>query len=257
MWPSSSSSSDMVAHALVTVEAAETNSESGEEHPNTTFLHVWTLDYNKLHILRAMALVAVWMLAVVLSVATIVLQCTSVVTAGCLTTQLEYPFASSSPPSSLEFYMHNPGLFTSFPNSNSAGMQQVAVKRSSRKALKSSIITFDNKLTKGSDERSGEMGRAQGIRVVDEVGKGGPGLAFSWHFTASFQGGRNGDGFNGTLSFQGTTHNFPSPAFSEITVTGGTGVFRFARGYATFNNFYKEEEISTLEGQHFQVFLRY
>lgn len=253
MWPSSSS--DMVAHALVAVEAAETNSESGEEHPNTTFLHVLTLDCNKLHI-RAMALVAVWMLAVVLSVAIIVLQCTSVVTAGCLTTQLqqlEYQF-SSSPPSSLEFYMHNPGLFTSFPNS--AGMQQVAMKPS-RKALKSSIITFDNKLTKGSDERSVEMGRAQGIRVVDEVGKGGPGLAFSWHFTASFQGGSNGDGFNGTLSFQGTTHNFPSPAFSEITVTGGTGVFRFARGYATFNNFYKEEEISTLEGQHFQVFLRY
>jgi hypothetical protein len=204
-----------------------------------------------------MALVAVWMLAVVLSVAIIVLQCTSVVTgAGCLTKlQLEDQF-SASPPSSLEFYMHNPGLFTSFPSS--AGVQPVAVRRS-RKALKSSIITFDNKLTQGSDERSVEMGRAQGIRVVDEVGKGGPDdeLAFSWHFTASFQGGRNGDGLNGTLSFQGTTHNFPSPAFSEITVTGGTGVFRFARGYATFNNFYKEEEISTLEGQHFQVFLRY
>jgi hypothetical protein len=243
----------MVAHALVAVEAAEPNSESGEQYPSTTLLHVLTLDYNKLHI-RAMALVAVWMLAVVLSVAIIVLQCTSVVTAGCLTKQLEDQF-SASPPSSLEFYMHNPGLFTSFPSSG--GVQQVAVRRS-RKALKSSIITFDNKLTKGSDERSVEMGRAQGIRVVDEVGKGGPDeLACSWHFTASFQGGRNGDGFNGTLSFQGTTHNFPSPAFSEITVTGGTGVFRFARGYATFNNFYKEEEISTLEGQHFQVFLRY
>ena len=246
----------MVAHALVAVEAAETNSKPGEEHPNTTFVHVLILDYNKIHI-QAMALVAVWMLAVVLSVAIILLQCTSVVRAGCLTTQLqqqlEYQF-SSSPPSSLEFYMHNPGLFTSFPNS--AGIQQAALKRS-RKALKSSIITFDNKLTKGSDERSVEMGRAQGIRVVDEVGKGGPGLAFSWHFTASFLGGSNGDGFNGTLSFQGTTHNFPSPAFSEITVTGGTGVFRFARGYATFHNFYKEEEISTLEGQHFQVFLRY
>lgn len=202
-----------------------------------------------------MALVAVWMLAVVMSVAIILLQCTSVVTAGCLATHLGYQF-SSSPPRSLEFYMHNPGLFTSFPSS--AGIiQQVGMKRS-RKALKSSIITFDNKLTKGSDEWSVEMGRAQGIRVVDEVGKGGPGLAVSWHFTASFQqGSSHGDGFNGTLSFQGTTHNFPSPAFSEITVTGGTGVFRFARGYAIFNNFYKEEEISTLEGQHFQVFLRY
>jgi len=154
-------------------------------------------------------------------------------------------------PSTIEFYVHNPGLFTSFPTPNLLAMKGEST-RDRLRSFKSRIITFDNVVTAANAENSPVLGRAHGIRVVDKVGEGP--LAFTWLFTASFTGNSS---FQGTLSFQGTTLNFPSSEFSDVTVTGGTGSFRFARGYATFTNFYKADEISTLEGQHFQVFLRY
>ncbi|KAG0592113.1 hypothetical protein KC19_1G226100 [Ceratodon purpureus] len=167
--------------------------------------------------------------------------------------------AARDGPSNLEFFVHNPGLFTSFPNpaptvltsANLLAMRGEGDESRRAGGFKSRIITFDNTITAANCVNAPVMGRAHGIRVVDKVGDGP--LAFTWLFTASF----NTSMYNGTLSFQGTTLNFPSSEISDITVTGGTGTFRFARGYATFTNFYKADEISTLEGQHFQVFLRY
>lgn len=156
-------------------------------------------------------------------------------------------------PSTIEFYVHNPGLFTFFPTPNLLALKGESSARDRLRSFKSRIITFDNVVTAANAENSPVLGRAHGIRVVDKVGEGP--LAFTWLFTASFTG--KNSSFEGTLSFQGTTLNFPSSEFSDVTVTGGTGSFRFARGYATFTNFYKADEISTLEGQHFQVFLRY
>lgn len=171
-------------------------------------------------------------------------------------------------PTSLEFYVHNPGFFTPFPNPTSPGATLAMKKGESNhseqqlhqlrplRSFKSRIITFDNVITAaGNCENSPVLGRAHGIRVVDKVGEGP--LAFTWLFTATFNSTAGSPDFSGTLSFQGTTLNFPSSEFSDVTVTGGTGSFRFARGYATFTNFYKADEISTLEGQHFHVFLRY
>ncbi|XP_024393433.1 disease resistance response protein 206 [Physcomitrium patens] len=159
--------------------------------------------------------------------------------------------ASRDGPSSIEFYVHNPGLFTPFPNPTE--VVQLAMKGSEPRprSFKSRIITFNHAITGTHYKNSPVLGRAHGIRVVDKVGDGP--LAFTWLFTASF----NTSSFDGTLSFQGTTLNFPSSDFSDVAVTGGTGSFRFARGYATFTNFYRDDEISVLEGQHFQVFLRY
>lgn len=162
-------------------------------------------------------------------------------------------------PSDLEFYVHNPGLFTLFAGPAPAVLTSanlLAMKGEgdvARRAagFKSRIITFDNTITAGSGGGEPVLGRAHGIRVVDKVGDGP--FAFTWLFTASFDTST----YRGTLSFQGTTLNFPSAEFSDVTVTGGTGAFRFARGFATFTNFYHEDEISALEGQHFRVFLRY
>jgi hypothetical protein len=167
--------------------------------------------------------------------------------------------AARDGPSSLEFYVHNPGLFTSFPSLPPAVLTSASLLAMKGEAVgaraggfASRIITFDHTITAGDSESAGPvLGRAHGIRVVDKVGDGP--LAFTWLFTASFTAGA----YRGTLSFQGTTLNFPSSQCSDVTVTGGTGSFRFARGYATFTNFYKQDEISTLEGQHFHVFLRY
>ena len=168
--------------------------------------------------------------------------------------------AASDGPSTLEFYVHNPGLFTAFPNSapaaaltsaNLLAMKGEADPERRGGGFRSRIITFDNTITTGNSESAPVLGRAHGIRVVDKVGDGP--LAFTWLFTASFET----SDYTGTLSFQGTTLNFPSSENSDVTVTGGTGAFKFARGYATFTNFYDDDEISALEGQHFQVFLRY
>ncbi|CAI9265577.1 unnamed protein product [Lactuca saligna] len=93
---------------------------------------------------------------------------------------------------------------------------------------------FDNPMTVGPDPLSRRIGRGQGIAGAAALEK--PGFLMNLNFI--FTQGR----FNGsTLQILGT--NPIQNQFREMSVVGGTGVFRLARGIATYRN----ETSSTIE----------
>ncbi|CAH8392433.1 unnamed protein product [Eruca vesicaria subsp. sativa] len=85
------------------------------------------------------------------------------------------------------------------------------------------VVIADNLLTEGPDPRSKEIGRAQGMYASTDMNI----LSFTMVFNLVFTEGE----FNGsTVSMYGR-----NPIFSkvrEFPIIGGTGAFRFARGYA-------------------------
>lgn len=85
--------------------------------------------------------------------------------------------------------------------------------------------------------RSLEIGQGKGLYVWDNKEQGAPGLEFI--FTAVF-GARSGFLAGSTLQYRGFDY-LPLPV-REISIVGGTGQFRLARGWAEFqvhsvNNF--------------------
>ncbi|KAL6010022.1 hypothetical protein ACLOJK_000453 [Asimina triloba] len=85
------------------------------------------------------------------------------------------------------------------------------------------IVVGDNPLTEGMDRaRSKEVGRAQGLFVTATRDGSGAHLSYSVVFTA---GPYNGS----TLEIAGRDNLRPR---TEVAVVGGTGAFRYARGYA-------------------------
>ncbi|OAE21765.1 hypothetical protein AXG93_2550s1020 [Marchantia polymorpha subsp. ruderalis] len=89
------------------------------------------------------------------------------------------------------------------------------------------IAVFDDAMTEGPDTNSKLMGRGRGFYVFNAMNDNGAGLEFVW--TAVFN---DASGFGGsTLSFKG--YDKIDDAEREIAITGGTGKFRLARGWAT------------------------
>ncbi|CAN6362472.1 unnamed protein product [Urochloa humidicola] len=85
------------------------------------------------------------------------------------------------------------------------------------------VNVMDDPLTEGPEQDSGPVGRAQGLYMGSDQAKLGFLQAMNLVFTS-------GD-FNGsTLALLG--RNCPLDAVRELPVVGGTGAFRFARGYA-------------------------
>ncbi|KAI3928929.1 hypothetical protein MKW92_028531 [Papaver armeniacum] len=86
-----------------------------------------------------------------------------------------------------------------------------------------SIIVIDDALTEGPELDSELIGRAQGSYVLGSLGQP---AAVIMSMTFAFTAGE----YNGsTISIAG--RNTVLSAVREMSITGGTGVFRFARGY--------------------------
>ncbi|KAJ4751843.1 Dirigent protein [Rhynchospora pubera] len=82
---------------------------------------------------------------------------------------------------------------------------------------------MDDKLTEGPDPSSKEVGRAQGLYAASCLGEIGFMQAMNLVFT---DGAYNGS----VITVLG--RNAPMHATREMSIVGGTGQFRFARGYA-------------------------
>ncbi|KAL6870795.1 hypothetical protein ACP4OV_014643 [Aristida adscensionis] len=85
------------------------------------------------------------------------------------------------------------------------------------------VNVMDDPLTEGPEAGSAPVGRAQGLYMGADQARLGFMQAMSLVFTA---GPHNGS----TLALLG--RNCPLDAVRELAVVGGTGGFRFARGYA-------------------------
>jgi hypothetical protein len=93
------------------------------------------------------------------------------------------------------------------------------------------LVVFDDSMTTQPDPNSLEIGRGRGLYAFDANDNGGPGLQFVW--TAQFNEATYGPGT--TLSFAGFDRI--TNQIREISIVGGTGMFRYARGYADITTY--------------------
>ncbi|KAJ8568527.1 hypothetical protein K7X08_028060 [Anisodus acutangulus] len=88
-----------------------------------------------------------------------------------------------------------------------------------------SVFVTDDPITEAFDKNSAEIARAQGIYVTSALDGKISHVLISVIFT-------NEDSKGSTLEIQGASPQFER--VREVAVVGGTGKFRLARGYATF-----------------------
>eukprot|EP00249_Psilotum_nudum_P028241 c3701_g1_i1 orf=567-1331(-) len=119
----------------------------------------------------------------------------------------------------LQFYMHDNPMP---PNPSAV---QVATQQTSSGSLAfGSTFVIDDLLTEGPDPTSSRVGRAQGMYSMASQTD----MNLHLHFTAIMEKAE----YNGsTLAIHGADRI--GLASREVAVVGGTGVFRFARGFAT------------------------
>lgn len=87
------------------------------------------------------------------------------------------------------------------------------------------VYCTDDPLTEGIDRDSAPVGRGQGLYVTSALDGSSLLVLVSILFTNKKYKGS-------TLQIQGTSRIFEK--YREVSVVSGTGKFRFARGYATF-----------------------
>lgn len=87
------------------------------------------------------------------------------------------------------------------------------------------IFVTDDPITEGFEATSAQVARAQGIYVTSALDGSNTHVLISIVFI-------NDEYKGSTLEVQGTSAQFER--VREVAVVGGTGIFRFARGYATF-----------------------
>nr|XP_023879061.1 dirigent protein 1-like [Quercus suber] len=87
------------------------------------------------------------------------------------------------------------------------------------------VIVTEDLITKNSGQNSAEVGRAKGMYVTAGSNGLDSQVSISIEFTDEEYKGS-------TIEIQGISNQFMPDA--EVSVVGGTGKFRFARGYATF-----------------------
>ncbi|KAE9593912.1 putative allene oxide cyclase/dirigent protein [Lupinus albus] len=121
--------------------------------------------------------------------------------------------------SRLHFYFHD---IVSGPNPTAVNVAQAQMTKTSPTAF-GSVIMADDPLTSGPEPDSKLVGKAQGIYAFAAQDEVGLLMVMNFAFT---EGKYNGS----TLSVLGRNTVFS--AVREITIVGGSGLFRFARGYA-------------------------
>ncbi|XP_073047065.1 dirigent protein 22-like [Primulina eburnea] len=121
--------------------------------------------------------------------------------------------------SHLHFYFHD---IVSGPNPTAVRVAEAAVTNSSVTGF-GAVVMFDDPLTLGPEMSSEIVGRAQGIYASADLHNFGFLMVLNYVFT---EGKFNGS----TLSILG--RNAVLSGVREMPVVGGSGVFRFARGYA-------------------------
>ncbi|XP_073149429.1 dirigent protein 22-like [Henckelia pumila] len=96
------------------------------------------------------------------------------------------------------------------------------------------IFCTDDPITEGIDRESREIARAQGLYVTSALDGSNTHVLISVVF--------NDEEFKGsTLEIQGTSAQFER--VREVAVVGGTGIFRLARGYATFETIHYDPSL--------------
>lgn len=96
------------------------------------------------------------------------------------------------------------------------------------------IFCTDDPITKGFDESSAQVARAQGLYVTSALDGSNTHVLISIVFTEeSYKGS--------TLEVQGSSAQFE--LVREVAVVGGTGIFRLARGYATFETIHYDHAL--------------
>ncbi|KAL8136219.1 hypothetical protein AgCh_010712 [Apium graveolens] len=121
--------------------------------------------------------------------------------------------------SHLHFYFHD---IVSGRNPTAVRVASAAITNTSSTYF-GAIVMMDDPLTEGPEPSSKQVGRAQGIYASASLSEVAFLMVLNYAFT---EGEYNGS----TLSILG--RNPPLAAMREMPVLGGTGVFRFARGYA-------------------------
>ncbi|PHT41876.1 hypothetical protein CQW23_20730 [Capsicum baccatum] len=97
---------------------------------------------------------------------------------------------------------------------------------------------FDNPLTIGPDPNSKEVGRAQGIHGSPSMSE----LALFFNFNFVFIDGP----YNGsTVSVMGRVAE--SQEYRELSIIGGSGVFRLAKGVATAKTYFSNDTLVIVE----------
>jgi hypothetical protein len=126
----------------------------------------------------------------------------------------------------INFYMHD-NLNTSPSSAVTVVQAPGNVNGASNSEYFGAIAVFDDALTLTSDPNSQLVGRGRGFYVFNSMDEGSTTLEFVW--TAVF--GENSGYSGSTISFKG--YDKISDSDREIVITGGTGQFRMARGWAT------------------------
>ncbi|XP_073051420.1 dirigent protein 22-like [Primulina eburnea] len=121
--------------------------------------------------------------------------------------------------SHIHFYFHD---IVSGPNPTAVRVAESAVTNSSVTNF-GFVVMMDDPLTIGPEMSSKIVGRAQGIYASADLNNFGLLMVLNYYFT---EGEFNGS----TLSVLGRNAVFSG--LREMPVVGGSGVFRFARGYA-------------------------
>ncbi|KAK4272615.1 hypothetical protein QN277_021144 [Acacia crassicarpa] len=120
--------------------------------------------------------------------------------------------------SHLQFYIHD---ILSGPRPTAVRVAEAPVTNTSSTFF-GSVVMMDDPLTLGPDPNSKPVGRAQGVYASDSQSEAVLLMAMTFVFT---EGKYNGS----TLSILGRNKVFD--AVREMPIVGGSGAFRFARGY--------------------------
>ncbi|PON32030.1 Disease resistance response protein [Parasponia andersonii] len=117
--------------------------------------------------------------------------------------------------------------YSTGPNSTVAAIAGIAGKHWTATQFGTLYIT-DDLITKTADPNSAQIGRSQGMYVTSGLDGRTLHVSISVVFTGKKYAGS-------TLELQGAYKHFEHN--SEVSVVSGTGKFRFARGYATFETY--------------------
>ncbi|KAK2633033.1 dirigent protein 22 [Eucalyptus grandis] len=121
--------------------------------------------------------------------------------------------------SHLHFYFHD---IVSGRNPTAVRVAEAKMTNSSATGF-GAVVMIDDPLTEGPEMSSKEVGRAQGIYALSSQNDVGLLMVQNYVFT---EGKYNGS----TLSVLGRNAVFSG--VREMSIVGGSGLFRFARGYA-------------------------